>query len=236
MGDDNLFGFEILVYRASLHFRKWSNWMENVKFLIVRHGQSLANAANVYLGHTDMDLSELGYRQAEACAKALSDEHIDAIYSSDLMRARHTAEPHAVLRDMAVIPSRELRELNVGYWENRKIEDIIAEWGDEFLVGWRKNYGTFCPPGGEAVLAGGRRFCRELERIAKECPGKTVLVASHAAVIRATWGIVSNIPPEEMGERTVFPTNASITRIDFDGERLIPVEYSNDEHIKDVEL
>ena len=206
--------------------------MKNTVFLIVRHGQSLANAENIYLGHTDMDLSELGYRQAEVCAEALRDVRVDAIYSSDLMRARHTAEPHARLRGMSVLPRRELRELNVGLWENRRIEDIIAEWGDEFLVGWRQNYGIFCPPGGEAVLDGGRRFCRELVRIGREHPGGVILIASHAAVIRATWGLVSNIPPEEMGRDTHFPTNASVTRIEFDGEVLIPIEYSRDDHIK----
>lgn len=206
--------------------------MKNTVFLIVRHGQSLANAENIYLGHTDVDLSELGYRQAEVCAEALRDVRVDAIYSSDLMRARHTAEPHARLRGMSVIPRRELRELNVGLWENRRIEDIIAEWGDEFLVGWRQNYGTFCPPGGEAVLDGGRRFCRELVRIGRKHPGGVILIASHAAVIRATWGLVSNILPEEMGRDTRFPTNASVTRIEFDGEVLIPIEYSRDDHIK----
>ena len=210
--------------------------MKNTVFLIVRHGESLANAMNVYLGHTDTDLSELGYKQAEACAPALGGVHIDAIYSSDLIRASHTAEPHARLRGMEVVLCRELRELNVGLWENRRIDDIIAEWGDEFLVGWRQNYGTFCPPGGEAVLDGGKRVCRELVRIAKAHPGEVVLIASHAAVIRASWGLVSNIPPEAMGRDTRFPTNASVTRIEFDGERLIPIEYSSDSHIKSAGL
>ena len=201
--------------------------MKNTEFLIIRHGQSVANAENVYLGHTDKDLSELGYRQAEACAAALSDVEIDFVYSSDLLRARSTAEPHARLRGLEVNTSRELRELNIGLWENRKIDDIIAEWGDEFLVGWRKNFGIFTPPCGEGVRAGGERFCRELERIAKRHPGKRIIIAAHAAVIRSAWGVMAGIAPETLAEAIPFPTNASLTRVDFDGKQLIPIEYSN---------
>jgi broad specificity phosphatase PhoE len=206
------------------------------KIFIQRHGESEGNANQLYLGHTDLPLTAVGLKQARLCAEYLKDEKIDAIYSSDLIRASHTAEPHARLRGMEVVLRRELRELNVGLWENRRIDDIIAEWGDEFLVGWRQNYGTFCPPGGEAVLDGGKRFFKELVRIAKAHPGEVVLIASHAAVIRASWGLVSNIPPEDMGRDTRFPTNASVTRIEFDGERLIPIEYSSDSHIKSAGL
>ena len=65
------------------------------KIYFIRHGESLGNAARKILGHTDLDLSELGYRQAFATAEHLKDIHIDVIYSSDLMRAMHTAEPNA---------------------------------------------------------------------------------------------------------------------------------------------
>lgn len=73
------------------------------KVILVRHGQSLGNAKRVLLGHTDLDLSELGYRQAEATAEALKDEKIDVVYSSDLKRAMSTAVPHARMRGMEEI-------------------------------------------------------------------------------------------------------------------------------------
>ena len=60
--------------------------------------------------------------------------------------------------------------------------------------------------------------------------GKTILIASHAAAIRSFWCRISEIPPEEVAERVQFPTNASFTTVYFDGERLIPHEYSNDKH------
>ena len=53
------------------------------KIMLIRHGESLANAKGVYLGHTDWDLSELGYQQAEVVGKYLENEKIDIIYSSE---------------------------------------------------------------------------------------------------------------------------------------------------------
>ena len=65
------------------------------KIILVRHGQSQGNAIRVLLGHTDLDLTELGFRQAACTAEALRHERIDVIYSSDLKRAMSTARAHA---------------------------------------------------------------------------------------------------------------------------------------------
>ena len=76
--------------------------MSECKFYLVRHGQSLGNLNRIYLGHTDVDLSELGYKQAEITAEHLRGVHFDSIYSSDLKRAHNTALPHARIRNIPV--------------------------------------------------------------------------------------------------------------------------------------
>ena len=88
----------------------------NTVFYLVRHGQSIGNANREFLGHTNKDLSPFGYLQADRTADFLSDVKIDAIYSSDLIRAYNTALPHAKLRNMEVVPSQNLRELYAGAW------------------------------------------------------------------------------------------------------------------------
>ena len=60
---------------------------KRTKIIIVRHGQSIGNATKTVLGHTDLDLSDLGYKQAEVTANELKNEKIDLIVSSDLKRA-----------------------------------------------------------------------------------------------------------------------------------------------------
>lgn len=201
---------------------------------IVRHGESLGNAQGLLLGHTDLDLSELGYRQANATAEFLKDTHFDKIYSSDLLRAFNTAVPHAKLRGMEVIPDVELREIHLGEWEGLHGADIVERWPESFTPEWNKNYGTFTYPGGENNYEVGYRIKAELERISSENEGKTLLIATHAAAIRAFWAIITDVTPEEMGTAVQFPSNASYTVVTYDENSFNAVEYSHDEHLESV--
>ncbi len=199
---------------------------------IVRHGESIGNFKREFLGHTDKDLTELGYRQAECTARELSDVDFYRIYSSDLQRAFHTAEPHAKLRDMSIIPLKELREMYVGEWEGRRVDDLIAEYGEKFTVRWKQQFGTFdCAPGGESTQDCAKRFYNAILEIGRENEGKTVLVASHAAAIRGFWGLISGVSPEELCDKIPFPTNASYSIVEYSDGRLTPVSFSSDKHL-----
>ena len=205
--------------------------MSKCRFILVRHGQSEGNLVRSFLGHTDLDLSELGQRQANMTADHLANVNFKAIYSSDLKRAMSTALPHAKIRGMTVVPSKNLRELYLGDWEGRDVDELIREESELFVEGWQKKFGTFSIPNGEVVWQGGQRFASEVERIAKAHVGETILIAAHAAVIRVFWGIISGIKPEELADALKFPTNASYSIAEYDGERIIPVKYSIDDHI-----
>ena len=205
------------------------------KLIIVRHGQSIGNMTRLFLGHTDLDLSELGYRQAEATAKHLRDEKIDKIYSSDLIRAVNTALPHAKMRNLKVILSKNLRECHAGGWENRYVDEILEIWGREVFVDqWKESFGTFTFPDGENTRAAGERFYREIMSICEQNEGKTLLISSHAAIIRSFWAIISNIPAEQVSRLVDFPTNASFSVCYYENGQITPFSYSNDEHLHDV--
>ena len=206
----------------------------DTKIILIRHGESLGNAKGIYLGHTNWGLSEQGLLQAEAAAKGLKDIKIDAVYSSDLKRAHQTAEPHAKIRNLEVIDSENLREMNLGDWEGAAIKELSEKHYDEFVIGWKENFGNFRFPGGESVLEAASRFYKEVLRIAKLHPGKTVLIAAHAAVIRAFWCTVLKLAPEDMAKSSDFPSNASASTLLFDGESFIPLEYSNDSYLNDL--
>ncbi len=208
--------------------------MQNsTRILLVRHGESLGNSKRIMLGITDLDMSERGYRQARACAEFLKNEKIDAIYSSDLKRAYNTAVPHAELRGMEIITDVRLRETDVGAWENRPFAEIAAEEGELYLL-WRGKFGPVVFPGGENIMAAGRRFYDAVLDIAGKNKGKTVLITAHAGVIRSFWGQLLGLLPEEIGERLPFATNASTSYLAYDGARLIPGEYSVDHYLSDV--
>ena len=200
-----------------------------VKIILIRHGESLANAQRIYLGHTDWDLSELGYKQAESAAELISDVKIDKIYSSDLIRAYNTVLPHAKRRGIEIIRCKGLREVYLGDWECREVKKLEEEYPEQFLIGWHKNFGTCKVPGGESIPELAERIYNTVADIARENEGKTVLLGCHAAAIRAFWGKVTGTRAEDVCEMIPFPKNASFTVVEYDGEALRPVVFGTDD-------
>ena len=201
------------------------------RMILIRHGESLGNSKRIILGHTDWDLSQLGYRQAALTAEALADRRVDAVYSSDLIRAYNTVLPMARSRGLSVIADASLRELYVGEWEGREVHELIDSYGDLYLVEWRRRFGTFCAPGGESVPDLSVRIERALAKIAEKNEGKTLIIGLHAAAIRAFWGRICGITPQELTSAYPFPTNASFSEVDFEDGRFFPITYSCDEHL-----
>lgn len=205
------------------------------KIIIVRHGESLGNKEKYLLGHTDLDMSQLGYRQAASTASYLAEEKIDVIYSSDLIRAYNTAKPHAELRGLQIIKDEKLREVQLGDWEGKHISYILENYKDEYETYKAKTFGTYTfPKGGDSVEEAGVRFFDEIMSIASENTGKTVLVVTHAAVLRSFYAKISGIEPRDVAAELPFATNASVSLVEYDGERLVPRLYSFDEHLRDV--
>ena len=209
--------------------------MMKTKIILVRHGQSLGNAKRVLLGHTDLDLSELGYAQARATAEALRDERIDAIYSSDLLRAMNTARAHGELRGMEVIPDERLREVMLGDWEGCSVEEICKLYGEKaYTEDWLGGFGTFKFPGGDRVMDRAGIFYDELKRLCEENLGKTLLIASHAAVIRGFFGKIRGLSDEEVASKTEFPSNASYSVVYYENGSFTEGEFSVDGHLEGV--
>ena len=205
------------------------------KLIIVRHGQSIGNLTRTFLGHTDLDLSEMGYLQANATAEALKDEKIDKIYSSDLKRAYNTAKSIANSHKLDIICNGKLREAFAGEWENQNVDHMIAHWGADFFVTeWKNGFGTFTLPGGESIRGAGERFFEGVREICEQNKGKTLVISSHAAVIRAFWGIISDVEWNRLAAEVPFPTNASYSVVYYENGVFTPIQYSIDEHLHEV--
>ena len=201
---------------------------------IIRHGESIGNKFKILLGRTDLDLSELGYLQAEATKNALESVNFDKIYSSPLQRAYNTALPHAKMRGLEVIPVDDLMEIDLGEWENKSADEIRAVERQRYDVDWAQNFGTFAFKEGESTIECGERFYNAMIKIVNENKGKTILVAAHGAVIRSFWAKISAIAPENIGKMLPYPTNASYSVVEFEDGDFTPIEFSVDEHLSTV--
>lgn len=206
------------------------------KLIIIRHGQSLGNLNGIFLGHTDLDLSDHGYLQAKITAEHLKDTEINVIYSSDLKRAYNTAVPNAKIHNLEIKTSKNLRETFLGGWEGRTVEEIKSKYGEEmFNNSWVNDFGMFVfPDGGESTSRSATRFYDEILSICKENEGKTILITAHAGVIRGFWAIISNISWEKVASEVPFPSNASYSVAYYTDGSIVPGEYSCDEHLSEV--
>jgi broad specificity phosphatase PhoE len=156
-----------------------------VRLLLIRHGQSRANVEGILQGATPGELTAHGHRQAEAVAGRLASVAPDLILSSDLRRARDTAEAIAVATGRSVEEDGLLREWDVGAFEGRRPEELVAAAARAGLP-----LEAFAPPGGERLLDVAVRAGTVAERlVARRGEGVgTLVVVSHGDLLRALIG------------------------------------------------
>lgn len=197
----------------------------------IRHGQSEGNLNHLFLGHTDLDLTDLGRKQAERVGHFFKDIHVDAIYSSDLLRAYHTACPVAKAKGLEIIKSEKLREIFAGDWEGGVWAEIHKTPMGEV---WWSDTGNARPVGGESVAELQERVLAEVSRIAKENEGKTVCIFTHFTPIyalRTAWEKASLSEMKNMPK----PANASVTHAIYEnGEFSELVEYARNDFLGDL--
>ena len=198
------------------------------KFYIVRHGQSEGNALRKFLGHTDLGLTELGHKQGKKTAEYLKDKGIDAIYSSDLVRAYDTAKYLGDMLGIEPVKSQNLREIFAGEWEGRALTEIIDLY-ENYQI-WLNDFGKVRCDGGESTLELQQRIEKELIRIAEENDGKTVMIATHAGAIRVMSCIWLGIDISE-AKNVAWVSNSSVTDVTYNNGKWILGTIGYDEHL-----
>lgn len=185
------------------------------KLILIRHGQSMANATERFAGHSDFDLSDLGRHQAELAADYIvKNFKIDAIYASDLLRAYNTAVPASKLLGLPITPRKGLREIFAGKWESMRFDEIQKTYTEDFDT-WKNDFSNARCTEGESVAELYARVCREVLAIAAENDGKCVLIATHATPIRVFETMSRGLSADHVAE-VDFVCNASINVFNVD--------------------
>lgn len=154
-----------------------------MRLLVARHGLTQHNSEFRFTGQIDAPLSPLGERQADALAERLAQKRFDAIVSSDLLRARETAERIARRGGQAVIFDPDLREISMGAWEGHSVNDVLRDWPDLFERVERDPLGEASPPEGESWARFGARVLGALARWRARYPQGDVLWVAHGGVV-----------------------------------------------------
>lgn len=152
------------------------------RLCVVRHGETDWNAGRRVQGQIDVPLSTVGHAQARATANALCDEGFAALYSSDLTRARQTAEATAHLAHLPLQLVPELRERHYGIFQGLTYEEAAARYPTEYARHHARDP-RFVPPGGESLLDLAARLNGIFDAIVRRHPGEAVAVFTHGGVL-----------------------------------------------------
>lgn len=174
-------------------------------FWLVRHGQTEWNLEGRYQGQADVPLNAAGMLQAQTLAAELAGQPFDAIYSSDLQRARVTAEIIGQSLNLPVHIDERLREINQGQWEGKIYRDLLATHGEEMLARRNNPYG-FRPPDGESAGEVALRVIQVADEIATAYPKGRIIIVSHALALAALFCKAKNLPLVEVYDH--LPHNA----------------------------
>ena len=155
-----------------------------MRIIFVRHGQTVYNRESKYQGQMDAQLSELGLKQAELVAARLKHENISAVYSSDLSRARETAEQIAAYHNMKVNVETGLRECSFGAWEGLTVSSVMEKY-PVLYSDYQSDSVRFRAPGGERLEELQERTVQTVEGIVSEHHKSTVLIVTHNGPIKA---------------------------------------------------
>ena len=168
-----------------------------MKLLLIRHGETTYNTLGIIYGHAQVPLNERGQQQAHRLAQRLKNLHLDAVYSSDLIRAIHTAE--AILAHHAVphIKDTALRELDVGLWEHKSAAEVEQHDAERYAQ-YLSTPGTMIYPGGDSHVMLQQRVLHAINHyVTLHQEDDVICIVCHAgtiaAIICAILGININL-------------------------------------------
>ena len=160
---------------------------------LVRHGQTDWNLRGIYQGQSDIPLNETGIAQARELAASLSGTRFDAIYSSDLSRAVHTASLIAEVLGLPVNTDRRLREINQGVWEGQTIEMVREKYRPDFSRN-PKYISTPRAEGAESLEQVVRRMVAAANEYHNKHNDGRLLLSTHGLSAAALYAVARQIP------------------------------------------
>lgn len=190
---------------------------------LVRHGETDYNKNKIVQGHLQIPLNEVGREQARNAAKKFSTVKIDAVYSSDLIRASETAEIIANEHKLEVTLSEALRERFLGRWQNKSgnnLPDELKRLLDQHNTlttdeQWDKRPFEDYETNAELIA----RAFTQLRAIATSHAGQNVLVVTHGGVLRVLLAHLGHIPRAQIWQYKV--TNTGVIELQSDGTTFI---------------
>jgi probable phosphoglycerate mutase len=198
------------------------------QLILIRHGETLWNTERRMQGHRDSPLTERGLWQADRLGERLKTLAFTALYSSDLPRARLTAQRIAAATGHAIVADARLRERHFGVFEGLTQAEMEARAPDAFQRFMSRDP-QYAVPGGESPAAFFARCCAVLEELALRHAGETIAVVTHGLVLDCAYRAASGLALE--AQRPVPLVNASLNWFAWDDGRWRAGRWGDADHL-----
>jgi 2,3-bisphosphoglycerate-dependent phosphoglycerate mutase len=203
---------------------------ETTRICFVRHGETDWNIELRMQGHIDLALNANGEAQSLAVGHYFSaSPHADALYCSDLLRARQTAQPIAQALGLPITLLPALRERNFGRCEGLVFKEIIARYEQDALAITTRNPDYVTPGGGESLRQHQRRVLDCIARIVVEHAGRDVVVVTHGGVLDIINRRVRGLSLEKPRDFEIH--NAGVNWVAISGEQWVIESWGDTAHL-----
>ena len=198
------------------------------KIILIRHGETEWNRADIFRGRIDVELNETGIEQAELLGEYLCDRDIEAIYSSPLKRALRTAQAIAGRYRLDVQTNSGLIDMNLGEWEGLS-RPAVAEKYKEVYNLWMTSPEKVTIPGGERLAEVRKRAVALIDEVRARHKGTVVLV-SHRVICKVLTCALLGLDDSHFWN--IEQGNCGMTTFLYEKGQFILTEHNNTSFLK----
>jgi len=197
--------------------------------IFVRHAQAEGNIQREFHGWTDSNITADGHKQAKLAAEKLADVKIDVLYSSSLKRTLQTAEYISRVKNLPIVRTDKLKEINGGDWEGVKFDELPVKYPESNYT-WENKPHEHVMPNGETMVEFQARLVDEVKNIILQNQGKKVCIVTHGTAIKALMCYFQGLPLEEMLYIPWYD-NTSISIIDCEDSKYEVISEGDASHL-----
>lgn len=180
------------------------------KLYLIRHAEAEGNIFRRMHGQYNSSVTRNGLRQIEALRERFESVPVDAVYASDLLRTRKTAEAICLPKALPLRPDPRFRELSVGIWEDLPFGELEHSFPRE-LDCFLRDPEHWLVPGAESWAHCSTRFAAGLQELAEAHSGKTLAIFTHGCILSGGLHRILGLPRDSAGM-----DNASVSLLNYE--------------------